>query len=188
MNVKRLGAFVTGARQLLDNDAERLFTSGFRCVMDGYDYADIGCWEKAWEIYSSHLPLHRARPLLGEMQYFVRVFRACFPEGVSVMPAMCSRLSYDESLVLGLVVSAQTNDRRTLDRAAHHLGREIGGHLPDSSFDELVAASIDIADAFYRQSLYFVPLGQDVLDAMTGKSNSPCDGCPATARIDLAVS
>ena len=186
MNISQRAILASGTQQLLDNQPERLFIGGFRCIMAGYDYADIGCWETAWTIYSSELDVVRARVLLGEMQYFVRVFRACHPRPLSLFPHSCRRLSHDESQILNLLVSLQQED----DTAAHAAAdRILEGMLNEPSpehVDSLIEACRGIARMFESQGQIFIPLGQDVLDQLTGGSNDICNQCPVTGAISIA--
>ncbi len=186
MNISQRAILASGTQQLLDHQPERLFVSGFRCIMAGYDYADIECWETAWTIYSSEVDVMRARVLLGEMQYFVRVFRSCEPRALSLFPHGCRRLSHDESLVLNLAVSLQQADDSAAQAAAD---RVIGVMLNEPSTPR-IGAMIDacrgIAKLFEAQGAIFVPLGQDVLDRLTGRSNEMCTQCPATGSLIIS--
>lgn len=190
MNISQTAIFASGRQQLLDHQPERLFVSGFRCIMAGYDYADIGCWETAWTIYSSEVDVLRARVLLGEMQYFVRVFRSCEPRDLSLFPHSCRRLSHDESLVLNLAVSLQQQDDAAAQAAADRI---VGTMLNDQSVarvEAMINACRGMAKLFEAQGAIFVPLGQDVLDRLTGRSNEMCNQCPATGsltRLDFGL-
>ena len=183
MNISQRIAFESGTQQLLDNQPERLFISGLRCIMAGYDYADIGCWETAWTIYTSEVDVTRARALLGEMQYFVRALRSCGPGPLSLFPHSCRRLSHDESLVLNLVVCLQQNDEKAARSAADRLTGAILKDRSVSRTDAIVAACRDVANLFESQGAIFVPLGQEVLDQLTGRSNEMCIQCPATGSL-----
>jgi hypothetical protein len=182
MNISQRMQFETGALNLLDHKPERLFVNGFRCVVSGYEFADIECWEAAWNAYCLELDVVTARKLLSEVQYFVRVLRGYGPPGLSIFPHVCSRLSHDESKILNLIVCMQQGDRSAAASAsALVLGNR--GSTDAVNLAPLVGAAGAVGAAFEEAVLHFVPLGQDVLDQLTGASNEGCGGCPAGGAL-----
>lgn len=173
-----------GAQRVLDNKPERLFTVGLRCTIEGFDYSDIECWETAWRTYCREVDAVCARRLLGEVQYFVRVLRQYDPRSFSLFPHGCRRLSHDESQILNFIVCLQKADAAAADIAVRLvLGNAAQCH--PVNLKHLLAAGRAVADAFTAHSLFFIPLGQDVLDALTGKSNAICPACPPAEMLQF---
>lgn len=173
-----------GAQLVLDNKPERLFTVGLRCTIEGFDYSDIECWETAWRTYCREVDAVCARRLLGEVQYFVRVLRQYDLRSFSLFPHGCRRLSHDESQILNFIVCLQKADAAAADIAVRLvLGNAAQCH--PVNLKHLLAAGRAVADAFTAHGLFFIPLGQDVLDALTGKSNAICPACPPAEMLQF---
>lgn len=173
-----------GAQRVLDNLPERLFAVGLRCTIEGFDYSDIECWETAWQTYCREVDAVCARRLLGEVQYFVRVLRQYEPRGYSLFPYGCRRLSHDESQILNFIVCLQKSDAQAADVAIRLvLGNSTQCH--PHNLKHLMSAGQAVADAFAAHTLFFIPLGQDVLDALTGKSNAICPECPSADMLQF---
>ena len=185
MNVSQQMLFRSRVETLLERRPERLFVSGLRCILTGYQFADIECWETAWRIYADELGIVTARKLLAEVQFFARTVQTCAAPPLSVFPYGCRRLSHDESKALNLTVCLQHDDRAAAEAAAAMLVADAGHN--GSQIDALLQAGRVAADAFTSEAMFFVPLGRDTLDRLTGHSNTACADCPVTRPVRIVT-
>ena len=184
MGIEQAKMVKAGAQRVLDSKPERLFAVGLRCTIEGFDYSDIECWETAWQTYCREVDAVCARRLLGEVQYFVRVLRKYEPRSHSLFPYGCRRLSHDESQILNFIVCLQKNDAAAAAVAVRLvLGNAAQCH--PENLKHLLSAGQAVADAFTAHALFFIPLGQDVLDALTGRSNAICPACPSVEMLQF---
>ncbi|MEI9898948.1 MAG: hypothetical protein WDN31_01155 [Hyphomicrobium sp.] len=89
--------------------AERLVGLGFRYWVSGYQSGDIGCWEKAWGIYSDVLGPPQARVAVSELSAWVRAVSAAARRDIEVDAGRSSRFCRDECLAVSMIAACQHN-------------------------------------------------------------------------------
>jgi hypothetical protein len=93
---------------------ERLVGVGFRCWLMGFTTGDIGCWEKAWNTFSSTLGNDSAKDLLLDLSQFVRAVSATSERDIRVQTPGCSEFCRDECLAISIIAACQHDARDSL--------------------------------------------------------------------------
>ena len=93
---------------------ERLVGVGFRCWLTGFTSGDIGCWEEAWNTYSSTLGNDRAKALLIDLSQFVKAVSATSERAIEVQQPGCRGFCRDECLVISIIAACQHGARNAL--------------------------------------------------------------------------
>jgi len=121
---------------------ERLVLTGLRCWLAGYETGDIGCWELAWNTWSSELGTQGARQAVGELASWVRVLMRGCGRRLQCHPHACPGLCRDECFALGIVAACQHDDRAAARAAAFCLVGETRAPF----LDDVVTASDEFAE------------------------------------------
>lgn len=100
---------------------ERLVGVGFRCWLRGLSTGDIGCWEEAFNTFSSQLGPDRAKSLLIELSYFVRAVREAAERDIEVGERGACGLCRDECLAISIIAACQHGARPALKASASAL-------------------------------------------------------------------
>lgn len=93
---------------------ERLVGVGFRCWLTGFTTGDIGCWEEAWNTFSSTLGNDRAKNLLLDLSQFVRAVSTTAERSIHVQTPGCSGFCRDECLAISIIAACQHDARDSL--------------------------------------------------------------------------
>lgn len=93
---------------------ERLVGVGFRCWLTGFTTGEIGCWEEAWNTFSSTLGNDRAKVLLMDLSQFVRAVSATSERSIHVQTPGCSGFCRDECLAISMIAACQHDARDAL--------------------------------------------------------------------------
>lgn len=115
-NVPRSNVIVLSTRA-----PERLVGVGFRCWLQGFTTGDIGCWEEAWNTFSTTLGNDRARALLIDLSQFVRAVSATSERSIHVQAPGCSGFCRDECLAISIIAACQHDCRDALRASASAL-------------------------------------------------------------------
>jgi hypothetical protein len=91
---------------------ERLVGIGFRCWLTGFTTGDIGCWEDAWNAFSTTLGNDKAKALLLDLSQFVRAVSATAERDIQVQAPGCCGFCRDECLAISIIAACQ--------HGAHH--------------------------------------------------------------------
>jgi hypothetical protein len=91
---------------------ERLVGIGFRCWLTGFTTGDIGCWEDAWNAFSTTLGNDRAKALLLDLSQFVRAISATAERDIQVQAPGACGFCRDECLAISIIAACQ--------HGAHH--------------------------------------------------------------------
>jgi hypothetical protein len=157
--------------KLLDYKPERLVVSGFRCCMAGYEFGDIECWETGWRYYVGEIGSDEARPLMGELQFWVRSVRgesrrriACFPHG-------CQNVCHDECMALSLISALQDNRRDLALVSASHLL----GAASDEARERVSDAAAGYAAGLKQLGLKLLAVPAEVIRSIAFQEGQP--GC-----------
>ncbi|HPG88559.1 MAG TPA: hypothetical protein PLD46_02820 [Hyphomicrobium sp.] len=110
---------------------ERLVGVGFRCWLTGFTTGEIGCWEEAWNTFSSTLGNDRAKTLLLDLSQFVRAVSATSERNILVQTPGCKGFCRDECLAISIIAACQHDAREALRASASALigSDDIGGAL-----------------------------------------------------------
>jgi hypothetical protein len=99
----------------ISRQPERLVVEGVRRMMAGYDTADSGCWELAWQFYKKELGGQRARRPNAELAHYARALHDHGTRRLCLFPYDCRKLCQDECLVASLIAAAQADDGQALE-------------------------------------------------------------------------
>ena len=150
----------TGPRAL----PERLVMTGLRCWMAGYETADAGCWEVAWNEYARELGGRAAKPVITELACWVRCLRQSACRGLSFYPWCCRHATEDEALAVSMVAECQHGRPASARGAAFLL-------LATNTLDPVVDASVDFAAALADAGLRLGAVGNPAFAGRTGRAD-----------------
>jgi hypothetical protein len=88
---------------------ERLVGLGFRYWMLGRQTGDIGCWERAWNLYSGTFGLCGARAAIGTLSCWVGTLNGAAHRQIEVSAFACPDFCRDECLAVAMIAACQTN-------------------------------------------------------------------------------
>ncbi len=146
----------------MTHQPERLVVEGVRRMMAGYDTADAGCWELAWQFYKAELGGERARKPSSELVHYARALNAHGIRRLCLFPYNCRKLCQDECLVASLIAAAQSDDDAALTAIGSALVSETG-------LGETLYSAREFGSALKESGL--------VLETIT-LSDLPLDDCP----------
>jgi hypothetical protein len=93
---------------------ERLVGIGFRCWLTGFTTGDVGCWEDAWNAFSSTLGNDRAKTLLIDLSQFVRAVSATTERDIQVQAPGACGFCRDECLAISIIAACQHGAHQSL--------------------------------------------------------------------------
>jgi hypothetical protein len=93
---------------------ERLVGIGFRCWLTGFTTGDVGCWEDAWNAFSSTLGNERAKALLIDLSQFVRAVSASAKRDIQVQAPGACGFCRDECLAISIIAACQHGAHQSL--------------------------------------------------------------------------
>lgn len=86
---------------------ERLVGLGFRYWMLGRTTGDVGCWERAWNLYSGQFGIAGARVAVGHLSSWVSAVGAASQREIAVFPEGCSGFCRDECIAVSMIAACQ---------------------------------------------------------------------------------
>ncbi|MDX2257805.1 MAG: hypothetical protein NW205_02705 [Hyphomicrobiaceae bacterium] len=86
---------------------ELLVGYGFRGWIAGYQTGDVGCWEKVWRLYASHLGADRAELAVGSLAAWAKSVNAACRSPLRVRPLDACGFCRDECLAISMVAASQ---------------------------------------------------------------------------------
>jgi hypothetical protein len=87
--------------------AEQLVGVGFRHWITGYRTGDLGCWEQAWNFYSTQLGVSNARAVMSDLAVWVRAIEASASRGIRTAPLDCAKFCRDECAAIAMIAASQ---------------------------------------------------------------------------------
>jgi hypothetical protein len=97
---------------------ERLVGVGFRCWLKGFTTGDIGCWEEAWNAFSSTLGNDQAKDLLLDLSQFVKAVASSSERDIQVQAPGCIGFCRDECLAISMIAACQHGQTTSLCASA----------------------------------------------------------------------
>ena len=147
---------------------ERLVMIGLRCWMAGFETADAGCWEVAWNEYARELGGRAAKPVITELACWVRCLRQTTCRGLAFYPYCCRHVTEDEALAVSLVAECQ-HGRVSAARGAAFL------LLATNTLDPVVTATTDFAAALTDAGLRLGASGIPAFGARPDRTEGRAD-------------
>jgi len=86
---------------------ERLVALGFRYWILGRDTGEIGCWERAFNLYQGHFGVAGARVALTQLSLWVAAVDSAARRDIEVFPAACRSFCRDECLAVSMIAACQ---------------------------------------------------------------------------------
>jgi hypothetical protein len=86
---------------------ERLVALGFRYWVLGRDTGEIGCWERAFNLYQGHFGVAGARVALTQLSLWVTAVDTAARRDIEVFPAACRSFCRDECLAVSMIAACQ---------------------------------------------------------------------------------
>jgi hypothetical protein len=86
---------------------ERLVALGFRYWMLGRDSGEIGCWERAFNLYSGHFGVAGAKVAVTQLSLWVAAVSATAHRTIEVFPEACGSFCRDECLAVSMIAACQ---------------------------------------------------------------------------------
>ncbi len=86
---------------------ERLVALGFRYWILGRDTGEIGCWERAFNLYQGHFGVAGARVALTRLSLWVAAVDNAARRDIEVFPAPCRSFCRDECLAVSMIAAGQ---------------------------------------------------------------------------------
>jgi hypothetical protein len=90
-------------------EPERIVGIGFRYWMLGLMSGEIGCWEKAWGLYSGLFGTASARIAVGNLSSWVSAVGASSQRDIEVFPERCRSFCRDECIAIAMIAACQHN-------------------------------------------------------------------------------
>jgi len=88
-------------------EPERLVALGFRYWKLGRDRGEIGCWERAFNLYSGHFGVAGARIAVTQLSLWVAAVDAAAHRSIEVFPEACGSFCRDECLAVSMIAACQ---------------------------------------------------------------------------------
>jgi hypothetical protein len=88
-------------------EPERVVGLGFRYWMLGLSTGNIGCWEKAWCLYSGLFGAVSARAAVGGLASWVGALSTASCRDIAVLPETCNRFCRDECIAISMIAACQ---------------------------------------------------------------------------------
>lgn len=86
---------------------ERLVALGFRYWKLGRDRGEIGCWERAFNLYSGHFGVAGARVAVTQLSIWVTAVDTAARRSIEVYPEACGSFCLDECLAVSMIAACQ---------------------------------------------------------------------------------
>ncbi|MEZ5817877.1 MAG: hypothetical protein R3D44_12420 [Hyphomicrobiaceae bacterium] len=86
---------------------ERLVALGFRYWILGRDSGEIGCWERAFNLYNGHFGTAGARVALTQLSLWVTAVDNAARRSIEVFPERCRSFCRDECLAVSMIAACQ---------------------------------------------------------------------------------
>jgi len=99
---------------------ERLVALGFRYWILGRDTGEIGCWERAFNLYQGHFGVAGARVALTQLSLWVAAVDNAARRDIEVFPASCRSFCRDECLAVSMIAACQHQTCRQCAPAPLH--------------------------------------------------------------------
>lgn len=123
---------------------ERLVGLGFRYWMLGRRTGDIGCWERAWSLYSGMFGPFRARLAVGALSDWVVALGSATAREIELGEMRCGAFCRDECLAISMIAACQHNACPALRACAFALIES--GHITAGRIDGVTAPAQTFAD------------------------------------------
>ena len=86
---------------------ERLVALGFRYWMQGRNRGEVGCWERAFNLYSGQFGVAGARVAVTQLSLWVAAVDTAAHRSIEVFPEDCSSFCRDECLAVSMIAASQ---------------------------------------------------------------------------------
>lgn len=118
---------------------ERLVGLGFRYWMLGRNTGEIGCWERAWSLYSGVFGSVGAKAAVGALADWVKTVSVSSRRAIEVFPEGCGGFCRDECVAISMIAACQHNTCPALRACAFAL-------VESGQIDDVVARAQAFAD------------------------------------------
>lgn len=88
-------------------EPERLVALGFRLWSLGAAHGEIGCWERAWNLYADRLGTGHARRAVTDLSLWVGAVNQAAARDIEVFPEGCRSFCRDECLAVSMIAACQ---------------------------------------------------------------------------------
>lgn len=120
-------------------EPERIVGLGFRYWMLGLNSGDIGCWEKAWCLYSGLFGAASAKVAVTGLASWVGALHTASCRPITVLPERCPRFCRDECIAVSMIAACQHNTCPAMRACAFAL-------IESSMIDGIVGKAQTFAD------------------------------------------
>jgi hypothetical protein len=119
---------------------ERLVALGFRYWMLGRETGEIGCWERAFNLYQGHFGVAGARVALTQLSHWVAAVDNAARRDIEVSPAACPSFCRDECLAVSMIAACQHQTCPAMRACAFALAESV-------RLEHVMATARSLADA-----------------------------------------
>jgi len=88
-------------------EAERLVALGFRYWMLGRNTGNVGCWERAWNLYSGIFGITGAKIAVANLSTWVGALSTTAHREIDVYPEDCRGFCRDECIAVSMIAACQ---------------------------------------------------------------------------------
>jgi hypothetical protein len=145
-------------------EPERLVGLGFRLWSLGTLQGEIGCWERAWNLYAERLGAGNARRAVTDLSLWVAAVNRSAAREIEVFPEPCRSFCRDECLAVSMIAACQQDTCPAVLAYAFALAESEGRDAVLSAAQRFAAT---LADLDHRLSPHSIATG---LGSMTPTS------------------